>query len=475
MTSLTHQDPATPAPDPSEHALALAPTKGLLAHLPALDTPDAVSLVGRNRLSQALELEEKPDNRYLRLSLYVLGGAVLIFLPWAALTPLSQVVNASGEVIPEANVNVVQHLEGGIVAGVNVVDGQEVKKGQVLLELNPKLVGSEYDATQQQLKNLLLQQQQLQAAIRGDRRLIAAPGKVSEAQQKLLNSRIDNREDQIARVEAQVAQKRAEITGLNDQIAKFEKERALYREQRQMYADLVATGAASRLNLLNVDQQVAASNTKLAELKGTRNEANKLLLEAEANLRSLKSGMLLEQNSQVAQLVNEEAVVAENIKKVRNQLERTKIVAPVDGMVSDLRFKAPGAVVGPGAVVLSVVPAASQRVAEVRVRSSDIGFVKPNQPVDVKLQPFDSTIYGSVPGKVLSIAASTVQDPDDRQYYYKARVQLDQQFMQVGGRKEPIQVGMPVIADIKGEQRSVLRYLFQPFSRTMNNALRETR
>lgn len=475
MTSLTHHDPSTPTPDPSENALALAPSKGFLAHLPGLDSADVATLVGRNRLSQALELEEKPDHRYLRLSLYVLGGAVLIFLPWAALTPLHQVVNASGEVIPQANVNVVQHLEGGIVADVNVVDGQEVKKGQVLLELNPKLVGSEYDATQQQLNNLLLQQQQLQAAIRGERRLIAEPGKVSEAQRNLLNSRIDNREDQIARVEAQVAQKRAEILGLNDQIAKFERERILYREQRQMYADLVATGAASRLNLLNADQQVAASNTKLAELKGTREEARKLLLEAEANLRSLQSGIRLEQDSQIAQLVNEEAVVAENIKKVRNQLERTKIVAPVDGMVSDLRFKAPGAVVGPGAVVLSVVPAASQRVAEVRVRSSDIGFVKPNQAVDVKLQPFDSSIYGSVPGKVLSIAASTVQDPDDRQYYYKARVQLNQQFIKVGGRDEPIQVGMPVIADIKGDQRSVLRYLFQPFSRTMSNALRESR
>jgi multidrug resistance efflux pump len=82
-----------------------------------------------------------------------------------------------------------------------------------------------------------------------------------------------------------------------------------------------------------------------------------LLREAEANLRSVQSGLLLEQNSQVAQVVNEEAVVAENIKKVRNQLERTKkSFAPVDGMVSDLRFRAPGAVIAPGAVVLSVVP-----------------------------------------------------------------------------------------------------------------------
>jgi membrane fusion protein, adhesin transport system len=464
---------------PPKGSLALSPVSGagkaFLARLSGLDSPDALNLVGRNRLSQALELEEKPDNRYLRFSLYLLGGAALIFFPWAALTPITQVVNASGEVIPQGEVSVVQHLEGGIVAKVDVADGNEVRRGQVMLELRPNLVESEYLATQQQLKNLLLQQKQLQAAIRGERILAGDSGKVSEAQRGLLNSRIDNRDDQISRVQAQIAQKRAEINGLNDQIAKFQRERALYAEQRRMYADLVAKGAASRLNLLNAEQQVAASNTKLAELQGARNEANKLLTEAEANLRSVQSGIRLEQNSQIAQLVNEEAVVAENIKKVRNQLDRTKIVAPVDGMVSDLRFRAPGAVVGPGAVVLSVVPSGTERMAEVRVPSTEIGFVKPGQEVDVKLQPFDSTIYGSVPGRVVSIAASTVQDPDDRKYYYKARVQLERQFVDVQNRKYPIQVGMPLIADIKGPKRSVLRYIFQPFTRTLDSALRESR
>ena len=235
-----------------------------------------------------------------------------------------------------------------------------------------------------------------------------------------------------------------------------------------MWAGLVASGAASRLNLLDID-------TKLAEMRGARNESLKALSQAEANFSGVKSGLVFEQNSQIAQLVNEEAVVAENIKKVRNQLERTKIISPVDGVVSDLRFKAPGAVVGPGAVVLSVVPNTTQRYVEVRVPSGDIGFVRHGQKVDVKLQPFDSTIYGSVPGRVLSIGGNSVQDPDDRQYYFKARIQLDRQFVDVANRKYPIAVGMPLVADIKGPQRSVLRYIFQPFTRTLDSALRESR
>ena len=454
------------APGPDEAPLALPPASGFNLNLPGLENADAITLVGRNRLSQALELEESPDNRYLRLSLYVLGAAALIFFPWAALTPITQIVHASGEVLPEGDVSVIQHLEGGIVSRVNVIDGEQVRKGEVLLELRPSLVESEYRATRQQLRNLLLQQQQLKAAIRGQRALASVPGvgkgnKVSQTQLNLLNSRLDNRTDQLAAARATVAQKRAEVLGLNQQIS-------LYQQQRKMWASLVGSGAASRLNLLNVD-------TKLAELKGARNEALKALAQARANFRGVNSGLRFEQNSQLAQLVNEEAVVAENIQKVRNQLERTKILAPVSGVVSDLRFRAPGAVIGPGAVVLSVVPDNTRKVAEVRVPAADIGFVKLGQPVDIKLQPFDSTIYGSVPGKVTSIAANTVQDPDDRKYYYKARVGLERQFVDISRRKYPIQVGMPLVADIKRPERSLLRYIFQPFTNTMNSAFTESR
>ena len=454
------------APGPDEAPLALPPASGFSLNLPGLESADAITLVGRNRLSQALELEESPDNRYLRLSLYVLGAAALIFFPWAALTPITQVVHASGEVLPEGDVSVIQHLEGGIVSRVNVIDGEQVRKGEVLLELRPSLVESEYRATRQQLRNLLLQQQQLKSAIRGQRALASVPGvakgnKVSQTQLNLLNSRLDNRSDQLAAARATVAQKRAEVLGLNQQIS-------LYQQQRKMWASLVGSGAASRLNLLNVD-------TKLAELKGARNEALKALAQARANFRGVNSGLRFEQNSQLAQLVNEEAVVAENIQKVRNQLERTKILAPVSGVVSDLRFRAPGAVIGPGAVVLSVVPDNTRKVAEVRVPAADIGFVKLGQPVDIKLQPFDSTIYGSVPGKVTSIAANTVQDPDDRKYYYKARVGLERQFVDISRRQYPIQVGMPLVADIKRPERSLLRYIFQPFTNTFNAAFKESR
>jgi len=416
-------------------------------------------------LNQALELEDPRENKFLKRTLFGLGGAALIFFPWAALTPITQVVQASGEVIPKGSVNVLQHLEGGIVSNVSVQNGQLVKKGETLLTLNPKLVGSEHAAMQAKLGALLLQQQQLKAAIRGDAKLprldVGQVGndKITTAQQDLLNSRLINTADQVDGAQAIVAEKKAEVSGLNDQLR-------LAINERDMWAKLTDSGAASKLQLLNSEARVAQTRT-------ARNEAQKALAQAQANLRGLNSGLAFEQNSQIAQLVNEEQVVAKNIEAIKFQLDRTVVKAPVDGVVSDLRFHAPGSVVGPGAVLGAVVPVGSNKLVEIRIPSQDIGFVSVDQEVKVNLTPYDSSVYGSIPGTLVSISGDTVQDPDDRRFYYLGKVRLDRQFVDPNGEKYPIQVGMPVIADIQGQRSSVLRYLFQPFVKTLGGAMRE--
>ena len=468
MTSASDSKPSNKANNQNkETSLATSDSSGAgawLTKLPGFDQADINAIVGRQRLSQALDLEQKPDNRYLRLSLYLLGGAAVLFVPLAALTPITQVVQASGQVVPIGSVNVIQHLEGGIVAKVNVLDGEQVKKGQVLLELNPQLVGSAYDASKQELENLIIQQKQLQAAIEGKNEIdvtesASSNDRVEQSQQKLLASRLTNNADQVAAYVASVQEKQAEVDGLDAQIV-------LQRDEVAMWTELLDSGAASR-------RQLISAEGKLAEMSGARNEAQKALLQAQANLRGLKSGMTFENNSKIAELVGEEAVISENIKKIRDQLERTKIMAPVDGVISDLRYKAPGAVIAPGAVVLQVVPNQGTKIVELRVPSKDIGFVSVGQDVDVNLLPFDSSIYGTVPGKVTNIAGTTVQDPTTGDYYYSTRVKLEKQNLRVGRKKLPIQTGMPLVGDIKGERRSLLQYIIQPLTRTLGSAFRE--
>ena len=166
--------------------------------------------------------------------------------------------------------------------------------------------------------------------------------KVVQSQQKLLTSRLANKSDQIAAAKASVAEKKAEVAGLREQIM-------FQRQEVNMWGSLTDSGAASKL-------QMVTAQGKLAEMIGAKNEASKALKQAEANLRGLESGLTFENNSKIAELVGEEAVISNSIKKIEDQLKRTKIISPVDGVVSDLLYKAAGSVVGPGAVVLQVVP-----------------------------------------------------------------------------------------------------------------------
>lgn len=437
--------------------LALPPGSGLMSKLPGLEQVDTIGLVGRNRLSQALELEEKPDNRYLKLTLYGIGAAFLIFIPWAALTPINEVVQRLRRGDSRG-----QRLHGpapggGIVEKVAVREGDQVQKGQLLLQLRPNLLGSQYLAMQQKLQALTLQQAQLRAAISGKgtlpdstKELGALGNKVQGAQEELLRSRTDNTRDQVDTIKAQIAQKQAEIARFNDQESKFLTEQSLLRQGVSMYEKLDNIGAVSRLQVVNAQRELAASNTRLAELRGNRAVSYKLLSEAQAKLRSLGSGQRLENDSKIAELVNEEAVVSEDIKRVKNQLERTSILSPANGLVQDVRFKNAAAVVAPGAVVATVVPEGTQRIVEARVRPSDIGFVKEGQKAEIKLQPYDSTIYGFVPGVVTSISPTTFQNPDDRQYYYRVKIALERQYVDPQKKLYPILPGMTLVADIQG-------------------------
>lgn len=439
-----------------------------LKNLPGMSTDDTVKLMGRKRLNQALDLEDYNDNQFIKTSLYILGLSAIVFFPWAALTPITQVVEASGEIVPKGSVSIVQHLDGGIVSSVLVQNGQSVSKGDTLLTINPKIVGSEYSALQARLDALKLQQERLQAAIKGEDMLFSnialsensnSAKKIALAQQELLKVRLSNTKDQINSAEAIILEKQAEVNGLNRQLSEFIK-------QRDMWASLVSDGASSMLQLSN-------AQAKVEEVTGARNEAVKSLAQSKSNLKSLKSGLELEQSSLFASLTNEEAIVGENIKKIKFQLDRTKVKAPVNGIVSDLRYLTSGSVITPGAIVASVVPTGTLKLVEARVPSKQISSVKVGQSVDVNVLPYDSTIYGSVPGEVLRISGDSVQDPVNNSYYFLATIKLDRQYINASKNKYPIQVGMPVIADIKGIQSNLLSYLFQPFLRTVKGSFSE--
>ena len=416
-----------------------------------------IELIGRERLTQAIQLEEEDDNKELHkaITYTFLSTIFIIFGMW--LTPIRKVVRANGQIKPFGSVNVIQHKEGGIVEAVHVKNGDLVKKDDIIVTLSSKDATVDIAAVSAQLDSLILKQSQLNALIDGknlriqDSQESFKNQKLIRSQQEVLESKRINIRNAINELNVIVQEKEAKVSGLRRKID-FEE------DEVRTWKALVENGAASRIKLNDVLKNLTMT-------KSDYEEANAQLNQERIRLSKLEETLNLEAKTELAEAISEEAVVTENIRKLALRLDRTKIRAPETGLITDLKYQSTGSVIIPGSNVATIVPSGRKNIAEIKVLSKDIGFVKSSQNVDVKVLPYDPSIYGSLNGKILNISGSSTQDPADGQFYYLTTVALDSQEISKGAKEYPLQPGMPVQTDVLGDRINLLWYLASPVVR----------
>nr|WP_115093480.1 HlyD family type I secretion periplasmic adaptor subunit [Synechococcus sp. UW106] len=414
---------------------------------------------------QAIEIEDPQRGLLNRRILIILTSSLVLSIPITALTPITQVVDASGNIVPKGNIFIVNNLEGGVVTKVNVENGQYVKKGETLINLNPSLIKSDIQQRVAKTNSLRLQQEQLKEALtlNNDARLfdssLTNDADLKKVQEKLLEVRIRNHKDQINVAEAIIKEKEVELTSLGKQLD-------LAIKSENMWRNLTTTGAASKLKLLTTQSQTE-------QIRGKRNEIEKALIQAKLNLTNLESDYELTNTSSLANLESEEYVTNSGNEGKDFELDNMTIKSPVGGIISDLRFNNIGSVIVPGDQVLSVVPINTIRQAKIRIPAKHIGFISVGQKVNITLLPFRESEYGSLNGTIEKISGSTVKNEQSEDYYYESIVDIEQQYLQTSKTKIPFQVGMPLVAEIKTNQRSLLGFLLEPFTRVSKNAFEE--
>ena len=340
-----------------------------------------------------------------------------------------------------------------------------MNEGDTILTLNPSLIKSDIGQSIAKTNSLRLQQQQLKMALSldSDKQLydknFSNDSDLKEVQEKLLEVRIRNHIDQINVAEAIIKEKEVELISLGKQLD-------LSIKTENMWRSLNSDGAASKLKLLTAESQTE-------QIRGRRNEIEKSLVQAKLNLTNLESDYELINTSTLANLESEEYVERSGIDGKDFELDIMTMKAPVSGIISDLRFHNKGSVIVPGDQVVSVVPMNTIRQAQIRIPAKDIGFINIGQEVNINLLPFRASEYGSLNGIIETISGSTVKNDQTGEYYYESIVSIEQQYIDFAKSKVLLQVGMPLIAEIKTNQRSLLSFLLQPFTRIANNALKE--
>lgn len=396
-----------------------------------------------------VELEFIDDSRKAMLTesplwsnmlLYGVGIFVIFFIIWAKFAILDEITVATGKVVPSAQVQVIQSLDGGIVSQIYVKEGDIVQRGQILVRLDNTQARSTYDQGLAKYWALLASSSRLLAEQNGDEK-INFPENLMKAHPELAASE-QNLFDQ-------------HMQELNGDLATAQKSYDLAQKQLAITKPLVAEGLMSEMDLLKQQQSVNDIQGKISQTR-----------------EAFQSKAHDQYNDQTAQI----SALMAALSGLKDRLTRTTIRSPVAGIVKNINITTVGGVIQPGMDIMEIVPLEDTLLVEALVRPADIAFIHPDQKAMVKFTAYDFSIYGGLEGTVEYISADTVKNddnPQDQLRYYKILVRTTDNHLGTAEKPLPIIPGMTVMVDIKTGKKSVLDYLLNPITKARQSALRE--
>ncbi|HEB97564.1 MAG TPA: HlyD family type I secretion periplasmic adaptor subunit [Sedimenticola thiotaurini] len=426
--------------------------------------------------SAAAVLQETP--RGGRLILWMTVLFVGVALAWASWATLDEVTSGVGQVIPSKHIQVIQNLEGGILAELLVSEGDTVEEGQVLLQIDDTRFSSSLRETRLAYYALRAKAARLQAEASGE--AFQVPDEVAEnypgivaQEQTLYQTRKKELEAGRSILREQHNQIRQELKELEAKSRSLRKTLELAKKELKMTQPLVAAGAVSEVEVLRLRRTVSELEGELESARlaipRTRSrlaEAGKKIAESELRFRNEAHAELNEVNAELSKL-------GETSVALEDRVKRTAVRSPVKGTVKQIMVNTIGGVIQPGMDLMEIVPLEDYLLVEARVRPSDIAFLHPGQRAVVKITAYDFAIYGGLDGELEHISADTIKDEVDGESYYLVRVRTGKTHLGSDEHPLPIISGMQAEVDILTGKKSVMDYLLKPVLRARQKALRE--
>lgn len=435
-----------------------------------------VPLSKRHNLTLPLALEQGSAPKLFIHTLYLLGGFIAAGIVWASVAKIKELTIAGGELVPVGSVQLVQHLEGGIIAEILVTDGQIVEKNTALVRLQPAGAASDFGQVNIRVVNLALQQERLQAMIEGRDTNFGQYGidhpKLAANQRRLMTSQRSKSEEERRTLNAKVDRHQYEITAFHGQDASLKKQIELQKEQVTIRESLLRQGYVSRTVYLDVRRTLEKTRAERIANTGRLFSAKEEMAEAKSLLKEYDANLAQTHNDDFAKVSAELAELELAIVKHEDRVSRLVIYAPVKGIIQELVPKAIGEVIKPGDVVARIVPMDRELVAEIRLLPKDIGHITIGNPADIKITTFDPARFGGISGTVRKISATTFQN-EKGEPYYKAQIGLARNFVGLGAEHHLVLPGMVVNAEIITGSKSLMHYLLKPVYRSLDIAFSE--
>ena len=428
-------------------------------------------------LPPVLEIQDAPPSQIGRAIIWTIMLVFTTAVTWSSIGWIDIVAVAPGKIIPSGHSKTIQPFETSVIAAIHVQDGQIVKQGEVLIELDSTQNGADRDRVTNEYRAAMVEAARLRALIAGQA-TFAIPAEADPQfvalQQQLLR---DQAAEFSARVDAArhlIDQRQAAVDATKDNLRRLEATVPMESERAEAYRTLLAQQYVSKMDYLQFEQQRIDKAQEWAGQKSKLRQDQAALAEAEQNYHALLSEFQQSKQAELSTIETKAASLLQEVRKAGQKTELQKLVSPIAGVVQQLAVHTVGGVVTPAQPLLIVVPQDHPVEVEAQLENKDIGFVKEGQPVEMKVETFPFTLYGTIPGKVLTVSDDAVPlDKEKGGLVYASRISMDRATMQVEGRQIHLSPGMVVTVEIKTGQRRVIEYLLSPLFKSMQESLRE--
>jgi hemolysin D len=425
-----------------------------------------------------LQVQAAPPAPMARAIAITIVVFLCIAVAWSLWAHFDIAVTANGQAIASSKTKVVQALDAGRVVAIHVKDGDVVKQGDALIELDATITDADAEKSQQDRTEAQLDLLRLQAQLQGRTQLQGVPDDVPEdallRQQQFLQSKVAEQQNKMAVLEQEVIRRRAELESAEANIQKIQQTLPMLQQRLEMREKLLLEGYMSELTVIENRLEVTSQKSELVVQKGKRKEAQQALRSAELSRSQAQAEYRARTAAELAEAQRRWQTGQHEYTKAAYRQAHQVLTSPISGVVQQLAVHTVGGVVNAGQGVMTVVPQEGGIEIEAQVPNKDVGFLREGMPVTIKLDAFEFTKYGALDGVVQWIGADAVKD-EKLGNFYPVRVVLKstQLPITVNGQRPQIRMGMAVTADIGIGQRKAYEYFLGPLLKYQNESLRE--
>jgi HlyD family secretion protein len=400
---------------------------------------------------------------------------------WASLGRLDVVAVAEGRLVPGSQLRIVQPAEGGVMRELLVSEGERVRAGQVLARMDMRAAEADASAAESEAALRALQLRRIDAELAG-RALIAElddPPRLYATVEAQREARVRAHEASLAEERAAITRSRRETQAAEETRTKLAAALPILIEQEEAFARLARDGYAGKLMLaqrsrerIEAEQELRAQEHRVESARAAIEQGERRSAQLAATYRAQLQNERIEAQSLLDRARQE-------LEKLRHRQRQAELRAPADGVVKDLATHTTGAVLAPGTVLMTLVPANEALVAEVWLANQDAGFVAAGQSAKLKLAAFPFQKYGMLEARVARVSAdSTERGGSDAgkaagSYAYRAQLEPLAQELRLGEARHALLPGMQLTAEIRLAERTVLEYLLSPVTKIAHEAGRE--